>query len=193
MDLSELVPSAIGGKRRPAPPLQVEVVRSLGPDDLELIINPPAVNVPAPSLLHVRYVHHQLAMYLAKGVRAEEISLITGYTPATISRLKNDPAFKQLLAHYNDQSELAFVDVLERMKTLGLSTLDELQRRLEEEPEGFAKRELMEMFELMLVKGRGVPGGQSAGQGTGAGAGVTVNVKFVSASPTMLIEGGKDD
>jgi len=69
------------------------------------------------------------------------------------------------------------------MRTLGLSTLDELQARLEAEPESWSKRELMELAELTLLKSRVLPPtGSDSGPGSTSG-GVQVNLQFVTAAP----------
>lgn len=165
------LPSARG--RREAP-LTVEVVRALTLDDVPTLKAPPPVGSAPPTLLQLRHSHHALARVLAAGHSQEECALITGYDPAYISNIKNDPAFAELLGYYAGMKEQVFVDVLERMKVLGLSSLDELQRRLEVEPEGWTKRELMELSELMLVKSGKV------GPGPTKGAGVAVEIKFVA-------------
>jgi len=61
------------------------------------------------------------------------------------------------LAYYEGKVEQEYVDGLERMQVLGLSALDELQARLEADPEGWTKRELMELAELLRIKQR-LPG-----------------------------------
>jgi hypothetical protein len=126
-----------------------------------------------------------MARLLATGVPQEEISLITGYSPAYISRIKSDPTFEALVEYYHKQREEIFVDVVERMKSLGLSTLDELQRRLEDEPDEWSRRELMEMAELMLVK----PAAARTPMNVLAPAApVSVNVKFVTAQPRETLQ-----
>lgn len=176
--LEEVVLGSARGGRKLAAPLQIEVVRALTPDDLPLLINPPPSTGPKQSAVQeMRHGHHLLARTLAEGHSQEEASLITGYSPAYISTMKGSPAFEELLAYYQQQKELIFVDVMERMKALGLSGLDELQSRLAKEPDRIAFRELLELVETTLVKGR-TPQAQQPGTG---GPGVVVNVKFVSA------------
>jgi hypothetical protein len=106
---------------------------------------------------------------------------LTGYSPTYVSVLKDDPSFQELVAHYAMQEELHHVDVLERMKLLGLATLDTLQERLEEDPAGFSNRELMEQAELMLVKPMiATRGGILPGVAVGPqSSGVQVNVNFI--------------
>lgn len=156
-----------------------EVVRPVRvPDDLPLL----SERAPAArqSLKTIRHTHHQLARLVASGVDDAESSLITGYSPSYISRIKSDPSFESLLAYYHEQKEAIFVDVTERMRQLGLATLDELQNRLEDEPDEWSRRELMELAELMLVK----PAAARTNLNVAAPiAPVSVNVKFVTAQP----------
>ena len=186
--MNELVIGSGRGGRKPTGELQVEIVRELCEGDLPALANPPPVESRAPSVQSLRASHHQLAQVLAQGTSEGEAALITGYSLSRISVLKTDPTFSELLAHYQHNRELVFADVLERMKVLGLSSLDELQERLEQEPGAWSRRELMELAELMLIKGR-MQGGAVAG--AGGGAGVSVTVSFVSAPerPELVIEG----
>lgn len=172
--------SARGGRRPAAGPLEIRVVRSLGEEDLEELARPGPVSSPVQKVAQLRHSHHQLAQLLAKGMDQTDASLITGYSPAYISSLKQDPAFAELLATYGKEREAIFVDVLERMRMLGISSLDMLQAKLDDEREVWTKRELMEMAELLLIK----PGQSRAGGlgGGGSAPAVSVNVKFVTAT-----------
>jgi hypothetical protein len=179
--------AARGGKRPRKKAVFWEVIRPLRmPDDLPLL----SQSLPAPrqTISQLRHSHHQLAQMLATGTKQAECSLITGYSPAYISNLKNDPTFQELIAHYSTQREMVFVDVIERMRSLGLSTLDEIQSRMEEDPTQFTNRELHEQAELLLVKPmaatRGLirPGDTAAAQGAG---GVQVNVNFIKSETPM--------
>lgn len=154
-----------------------EVVRPVRvPDDLPLLSDrAPAAKT---SLKAIRHTHHQLARLVASGVDTAEAALITGYSPSYISRIKTDPAFESLLTYYSEQREAIFVDVTERMRSLGLATLDELQNRLEDEPDEWSRRELMELAELMLVKPASARTNLNVSTPM---APVSVNVKFVTA------------
>jgi hypothetical protein len=140
------------------------------------------------TLKHIRHNHHQLARLMATGVPQEEIALITGYSPTYISRIKSDPTFEALVDYYHNQRDEVFVDVVERMKTLGLSTLDELQRRLDDEPDEWSRRELMELTELMLIKPAAA---RTPMNTTQAQAPVNVAVNFITAQPKpQIIDSG---
>lgn len=138
----------------------------------------------APRLRQIRHSHHQLARLMAGGTDQAEIALITGYSPAYISTIKNDPQFAELMATYAGQRQLAFIDVLERMKSLGLTCLEELQERLAEDADGWSRRELMELAELLLIKPQKAQCANPPGQQSPA---VSINVKFVGAPDSAML------
>ena len=185
--------SARGGRRVPAEPLMIEIVRALRPDDLPLLRSPPPVGASTPTVQKLSHSHHQLAQMMASGRPDAETSLVTGYSISRISILRKDPAFGELLAHYASQKELAFVDVLERLKSLGLDSVEELQERLATNPDSFTKRDLMDLVKLGLIEGRAGPGSrQGAGASGGPGAAspaVNVQVQFVTADHRPMVEG----
>ena len=172
--------------------LQAAYVRDLTPFDLESYVSnsAPLPNA-VPSVKSIRASHHQLAQLLARGVSHTEASLITGYAVATVHNYSNnDPAFKELVAFYTQQRDLAFADVMQKMSTLGSDVLDILKEQIDESPQTFTKRELMELVDLTLVKPNRVPGGMATTPT--AGAGVVVNVKFTSPKAedtVMTIDG----
>jgi len=182
----------------PKKQLIVEIVRAL--DDQDARTGEP-IGAGVPALQSIRASHHQLAQLIAQGRPDTEVSLITGYSTTRISSLKADPSFAELLDGYGTIRQQIFVDTLERMRVLGLSTLDELQERLETAPEKWTNRELMEMADLMLVKPRiATPLGQSSALGgasqqtSNAGQkGVVVNVKFVASDTPQLVIDGKPE
>jgi hypothetical protein len=181
LDLSLLRP-ARGGRKPRKKQVMWEVIRSLTPEDIPLL----NTTLPAPraTLVQIRHTHHQLARLLSEGRSNSDAALLTGYSPTYVSVLKDDPSFQELVAHYGMQEELYHVDVLERMKMVGLTTLDTLQERLEEDSSSFTNRELMEQAELMLVKPMvatrgGILPGVAAGP---ASNGVSINVNFIGQS-----------
>lgn len=182
----ELLLGDARGGRRPARPVALEVERELTEEDLEALESKdsPALSAAQGTLASISFAHHQLARLVAQGLPNPEVSLLTGYSTAYISLLKGDPAFAELLAYYALQEEAKHVDVMERMRTLGLSTMDELQRRLAEEPDGWTKRELMELAELMLVKPR-------AAQAPSAGGSPAVAVAVTFVTPAQPPAEGK--
>jgi len=186
LDLAKMDELVFGGRAssqgRPArAEVEVTVVRGLTAQDIPALEHGhqlvPTPKPSGPSAL--KHAHHQVARLLAEGRELVEISLITGYTPEYIGLLKHGGDFQELMRYYDTQRQMVFVDTLERMKTLGITSLERLQVLLEDDSSAWTKRELMEMAELMLIK----PGQQRGGlTAPGSNApGVVVNVKFVSA------------
>lgn len=179
-DIDEiLLPPALAVKRQGvARELDVVVVRELEAADLPALMSTDSgavsIDPDGVSLSRVRSAHHMLAQLCAEGKSNIEIGAISGYNPAYISALRNDPAFKELLAHYSSIREKLFVDVLERMKFLGLSSIEELQQRLVEEPEKFTRQELMQMADMLLIKPAAVMAANSS-----RAAAPSISIKFV--------------
>ena len=128
--------------------------------------------------------HHRLAQLIATGTAPEKISAITGYSPSYISSLQGDPTFGELLAYYGANAELIFIDVMERMKTLGLASLEILQERIDSEPDTWTKRELMELSELMLVKPRLAT---ALAQGASSRPAANISISFVAPREGLVI------
>lgn len=168
------------GGRRPSAPLAIEVLRELEPGDLQALSG--AVAAPAQRLLQIRQPHHALARLICEGRELAEVALITGYAPSYISNLQNDPAFAELLSYYSVQREQVFVDVLERMRTLGLHSMEELQRRLEEAPEKFSNREVMELVDRMVIAPADIAA-KAKGTAGPSGGSTSIQISFVGAGP----------
>jgi hypothetical protein len=188
--LAEFDLSRYARAHRARKPIDWRVVRSLTPADIPLLANPPRGDALVPRQTVIRHSHHMLAQCIAKGMDDTEASLISGYAPSYISFMRGDPAFQELLATYGAEREAVFVDVLERMKALGLHTLEELQARLEDQPDKFSNRELQELARMLLIESK------QKDLGGGGGPGVAVAISFVQAPggtrPGVVIEGREE-
>jgi hypothetical protein len=190
LDLAKMDEIVFGGRpasqgRAARADLEVSIVRSLVEEDIPALESAKAlVAGPKPSgPSQLKSAHHQVARLLAEGREIVDTALITGYTPQYIHSLKQGGDFQELMKYYSVQREQIFVDTLERMRQLGITTLERLQVQLEDDACVWTKRELMEMAELMLLKPQ-VAAQRGQGQGgQPAGPGVVVNVKFISAGP----------
>ena len=171
--------SARGGKK-PSLPVEIEVIRGLTAEDLPAIRNPPPVAAGVPVVRQLRSAHHQLAQLIAKGEDQATVALVTGYSQSYLSNLKTDPAFAELIEYYRTERELVFIDAMERLRAVGITAIEEMQARLEEAPEKFTKREIMELIELAIVK---PTQGRSGGANAAPGPAVSLEVKFVQAGP----------
>lgn len=176
-----------GKGRRPAP-INYGPPRPLAESDIAAMWESGGTKT-GPRIKSLRYNHHLLAKAVASGKTLLECSKLTGLTGARISDLKNDPAFQELVSFYADELNEIFVDVHQRMASLGTSVLEELQERFDAEPDKFTKRELMDLFTAMAD--RSIPtakGGPSPQQGisVGGGAGLNLQINFVSPTPETI-------
>lgn len=177
-DLTNIaIGSARGAKRQP---IFMAFQRELTRSDLDLVLNPPEKGIVASPIAKLRNSHHMLARLLAEGRKNGECALMTGYSPSRISILQNDPAFQDLLAYYKANTEAKYLDVHERLATLGLATLDELQERLEENPDSFSNKDMLALAEFALDRSITKDQRRTAG-GSGAPA---IAVTFVGSPPS---------
>ena len=160
--------------------------RNLTGADLALLGPPgegPALGE-ASTITRLRTSHHLLARLLAEGRRPVEVCSIVGYSQSRISVLQRDPAFQELIEYYRGQAETAYVNVHERLATLGMCAIEELQERLETNPERFGNRELKEIaestFDRSIAPSKGAPKGSPQGASAQAsGGGITI--QFIEA------------
>lgn len=171
LSLDDLTNIAIGQARRPTTVgagVFLEFSRNLDESDLDLVLNPPPKGITTSPLSRLRNSHHMLARLLAEGRGNSEAALVTGYSPSRISILRGDPAFASLVEYYSTQVEAKYLDVHERLAMLGLSSVDELQERLENDPDSYSNKDLMALAEFALDRSvtkdarKGGPGGGTA-------------------------------
>lgn len=179
--LEELALGSARGGRKTTALVGFEVVRVLTPQDLPALLAPVPVDSQVSPIIAIRHAHHHMAQLIVEGHEMGHISLMTGFSPSWISNIQRSPAFQELLGYYQAQKELQFVDVCERMKRLGLNALDELQERLDKDPEAWSKKELMDLAEMTLQ-----PSTQSGGKRSPNALGLAVSVRFVEAKGTTL-------
>jgi len=132
---------------RAAQPITAVQIRELVESDLALLATERGIT-PQP-IKKLRDSHHGLARALAAGMTPAQCQIITGYSPSRISILQADPAFQELVSHYRGLETELHADMIERMKTLGLDSLEELRERLEDKPEDFSPNMLLEIVKTM--------------------------------------------
>lgn len=150
----ELLEGRIGG--RPSVQFHAEVVRDLDDNDL-LLRRVTSVDSEIRPIVKLRYQHHKLAQMLASGFKPGEASLQTGYSLSRISILQRDPAFRELLAHYEKNNIQVMTDLQTRMAGFATDVLDELQDRLEIKPDEMTNRELIEAAKIANDRGGNSP------------------------------------
>ncbi len=179
-ELIEELPLSSRGGRRVAAPLSVEEVRPLTESDLPEILNPPPVGSKPGLIKRLQHHHHTIAQMLARGATKAEVSLVTGFSPAYLSILDDDPSIKELVAAYRGHDEELRVDAMQRLADLGLSAVEAIQRKLDDEPEKFTVGQLTELVDLGLLKPKGAGAGQ-AGTGSAPAGAPLVQVTFVKS------------
>lgn len=174
-DMDDLEALAIGRAKRTGQ--EIEFVRELTPGDLALLLDGARGTYVVPSRVTIRHSHHQLARLVVTGVSNEEAAYITGYNPAYISQLRNDPAFCELMAHYGAMVEQQFVDVHARLSILGMDTIEELAERMRLNPASFTVPQLLAMAEFAFDRSSAPAKGGPKARG-GNAAGIAINVHF---------------
>lgn len=104
-------------------------------------------------LKNVRQVHHKIARMMAAGMSNVEISAVVGFHHSRLSILRNDPAFQELLVHYENEEEEIWHDVREQAAELGTTAVQEIHQRILEHPEKVATRDLIAVMEKGLDYG----------------------------------------
>lgn len=123
---------------------EVRLEREMTLADVEALSQPK--NVHAPTLVRrPSERHHALARALAAGMKEGEAGLLVGYDPSRVSILLQSPAFQELVALYRNEVKAEFAQFEERLLGLGKDAINELQTRLEDEPEKFTIGQLLEI------------------------------------------------
>lgn len=133
--------------------------RELDWDDLQRL--PEHRGVGAGRLQRIRSVHHKIAKMMAAGCANVEIAAVVGMHQSRISILRGDPAFQELLAHYESVEEEVWQDVRERAAQLGMTAAEVIQDRLIEEPDGIGTKTLLDIMSRGLDYGGHKPAEKS--------------------------------
>lgn len=167
---------------------QIEFVRNLTPADEAA--SALALPSQASAAVRLRGAHHGLARLLAGGMRDYEASYATGYSAGYIGQLRKDPAFAELVSHYQDQAVAEYIDAHKQLATLGQTALEILQERIETDSDKIGLKTLTDIAAMALDRSV-APSKSSANSPRGpAGSGISVNVSFVSpGAKDKTIEG----
>ena len=118
-------------KRVPEAALAFAYVRDLTQADLTLLAEDGrALTVPQ-RIDALTHRHHLAARMIADGMAHQEVMYATAYSGSYVTKLKADPAFTELVAYYAEQKDAIYLDVHQRLGSLGMSAVDHLQDRLD--------------------------------------------------------------
>jgi hypothetical protein len=138
VDMDMISPSRVKTK---APDLEAVIDRALEVSDL---VKPQKTN----HLKKLTQRHHHLARCLAKGMANWEAAAVTGYAGVTISILKQDPMFKELIKAYTEKTDLVLADFHERLHGLAIDAHDLIRDRMENTPDEISTAQAMALMEL---------------------------------------------
>lgn len=178
LDLGKMAPA----RGRRSTQVEYVVLRELNARDYDLLQNPPKLGATTPEVQRMTNRHHSLARLLAEGRSGVECSAITGHSNSRISILQDDPAFAELIAFYKSQLGVVYLSVHERLAALGISCMEELQARIEDNPGEFTARELREIMETAFNKSVAPDKSPKGGLGMVGGGALAININF-PASP----------
>jgi hypothetical protein len=139
----DVVPRTRG---RAAVPVSARTVRSLGEADVALLAAERGTKPSAIKRISDR--HHALARAIASGMGEGEAAIVCGYDISRVSILKADPAFRELLEFYREEKDRAFRSVQDKLAGIAGDALDELQTRLEDEPEKLTVGQLLQVVTM---------------------------------------------
>lgn len=132
--------------------------------------------------MRIKHRHHSLARALAEGLTCTEAAAVTGYAISRVSILQNDPAFAELVANYTSQVREKFLDAQQKRAELHETVLDELQSRLDENPDKLGTATLIEM--LKVTEDKLSAAAASAMPRTG----LSVQISFTEPPPREIID-----
>lgn len=151
IELDDIIDQAAGALRRGRRGVEAPTfVREITAEDFPRILTETAEPSGSTPIAKLRHTHHLVARCLAEGKSTFEAAAITGYTPQRVRQLAADPAFQELLAYYKDQVREKWLNVQERLASLGVAITEELQERLAEAPENFSNEELRKWAETLF-------------------------------------------
>jgi len=126
---------------------EVLSVDALSEEELPVIQEYRAVEQNRPRLEKIRAVHHKIAQMLASGMREMDVAAATGKHFNTITTLKKDPSFRELMEHYQEEEHAIWVDVRQRAAQLGMSAIEAIEERVEENPEDIPTKTLLSVMQ----------------------------------------------
>lgn len=142
----ELTGEIFRTRGRAALPLTPVIVRELQGSDLALLSVEKGST--AKPIKRISDRHHALARNLASGMGEGEAAIICGLSISHVSILKADPTFKELLEFYRADVTKEYLGLHERLANVAGTALDELQSRLEEEPEKLTVGQLLAVTQM---------------------------------------------
>lgn len=160
---------------RSSAPLTFAQVRELEVKDLKLLEEEKGSKPPALKRLADR--HHALARCLASGMAERDAAMACGYVLSRVSILKNDPAFKELLEFYRDETNAQYRDLHARLAGISMDATQLLQEQLEADLDKEIEDRTLTPAQLMALTQMGA---DRTGHGPQSSQNVNVNVNLAN-------------
>lgn len=164
VQLFQSLSGARTGRRAKKPALSAHSLGPLTMEDLQLLEESRVDGrhkCGTVQLGRIRSIHHQMAQYLVQGYRDVEVAALLGVSQHRIALLKGDPAFCELIEYYSERQKNIGISIMERLQTLAVLGLEEIQERLLSEPDLLSNGQLMKLIETTLDRSGFGPGGKS--------------------------------
>lgn len=130
----------------PLGPAEVEVVGAMAPADYASI---GAGNTGQDySVKKITERHHALARAIASGLKDDEACAVVGFNKMMLFYLRRSPAFLDLIDMYRNDVNAEYAELHERFAGLTKDAIITLHERLENEPEAFSPRALLEIVKV---------------------------------------------
>lgn len=136
--------SNVGKPGRRSAALAPTVLRELTLEDLGKLQQDRGIKTPRIKSITDR--HHAIARLLAAGTKPGEAAAILQMHPSRISTLQADPTFNELIGLYREKVDFAFTDALDHIAGLSKDAVVTLRDRLEDEPDKFSNKELLDVL-----------------------------------------------
>lgn len=141
--MDEDTPQRLGLRASSDPPGALPV-RTLSPEEEKMLTQGLRPKAPGGVIKRLRHTHHQIARYMAQGLKDVEIAAVMGYSQSRLSVLKNDPTFMAQVQFYMDRQDEAMVDVQTRLLSYGLDAAQELHERILDGDETISSKALLD-------------------------------------------------
>jgi hypothetical protein len=87
------------------------------------------------TLMKLRDPHHRVARLVASGLRPDAVVARSGYSMTRYQTLKNDPAFKQLVAEYRKEVDKVWAESVDDFHEMAVSNMLKAERQIAEKLE----------------------------------------------------------
>lgn len=100
-------------------------------------------------LKRIRGSHHALARGIAFGGKTDkEVAIENGFSPNTLSRLKSDPSFIELVNYYRAHADHNAIDLNKQLIDVTAQALNVISDRLDEREDDFTVGQLTEIAKM---------------------------------------------